>query len=46
MQVELGYEHPMFRLAMVDALETAYELGDLDAVRRRLEEFRQRRPAD
>ena len=46
MQEELGYEHPMFRLALVDALETAYELGDLDAVARRLEEFRQRRPAD
>ena len=43
---ELGYEHPMFRLALVDALETAYELGDVDAVARRLEEFRKRRPAD
>ena len=46
MQEELGYEHPMFRLAMVDALEAAYELGDVETVARRLEEFRQRRPAD
>ena len=46
MQVELGSEHPMYRLALVDALETAYQLGDLDSVTRRLEEFRQRRPAD
>ena len=46
MQDELGFEHPMFRMAMVDSLETAYELGDLDSVARRLEEFRQRRPAD
>jgi tetratricopeptide (TPR) repeat protein len=44
--VELGFEHPMYRLALVDALETAYELGDLDSVTRRLEEFRRRRPAD
>ena len=36
----------MFRMALVDSLETAYELGDLDSVARRLEEFRQRRPAD
>jgi predicted ATPase/class 3 adenylate cyclase len=46
MQDELGFEHPMFRMALVDSLETAYELGDLDSVARRLEEFRQRRPAD
>jgi predicted ATPase/class 3 adenylate cyclase len=46
MQVELGFEHPMFRLALVDALETAWELGDLESVGRRLEEFRRRRPAD
>ena len=46
MQDELGFEHPMFRLALVDSMETAYELGDLDSVARRLEEFRQRRPAD
>jgi tetratricopeptide (TPR) repeat protein len=46
MQEELGYEHPMFRLALVESLETAYALGDLDAVTRRLEEFRRRRPAD
>jgi predicted ATPase/class 3 adenylate cyclase len=46
MQEELGFEHPMFRLALVDSMETAYELGDLDSVVRRLEEFRQRRPAD
>jgi predicted ATPase len=46
MQEELGYEHPMFRLALVDALELGYELGDFDDVTRRLEEFRQRRPAD
>jgi len=46
MQDELGFEHPMFRMALVDSLETAYELGDLDSVTRRLEEFRQRRPAD
>ncbi len=43
---ELGFEHPYFRLALVDSLELAYELGDLDSVARRLEEFRQRRPAD
>jgi tetratricopeptide (TPR) repeat protein len=43
---ELGFEHPMFRLALVDALETAYELDDLESVARRLEEFRRRRPAD
>src|ERR671930_646174 len=46
MQEELGYEHPMYRLAMVDALETAHELGDVETVARLLEEFRQRRPAD
>ncbi|HEY6151063.1 MAG TPA: adenylate/guanylate cyclase domain-containing protein [Gaiellaceae bacterium] len=46
MQVELGFEHPMSRLALVDSLETAYELGDFDSVARRLEEYRQRRPAD
>jgi predicted ATPase/class 3 adenylate cyclase len=46
MQEELGFEHPMFRLALVDALETAYELGDHDSVSRRLDEFRRRRPAD
>ncbi len=46
MQEDLGFEHPMSRIAMVDSLETAYELGDLDSVARRLEEFRSRRPAD
>jgi len=46
MQDELGFEHPMFRMAAVASLETAYELGDLESVARRLEEFHQRRPAD
>jgi predicted ATPase/class 3 adenylate cyclase len=43
---DLGFEHPFNRLAFVDALEAALELGDLDSIRRRVEEFRQRRPAD
>jgi predicted ATPase/class 3 adenylate cyclase len=43
---DLGFEHPYSRLAFVDALEAALELGDLDSIRRRVEEFRQRRPAD
>jgi hypothetical protein len=36
----------MSSLALVDCLEVAYELGDLESVARRLDEFRQRRPAD
>ncbi|HEY6836383.1 MAG TPA: adenylate/guanylate cyclase domain-containing protein [Gaiellaceae bacterium] len=43
---DLGFEHPFDRLAFVDALEAALELDDLDSIRRRVEEFRQRRPAD
>ena len=43
---ELGFEHPFARLAFVDALEAALLLGDLDSIRRRVEEFRRRRPAD
>jgi thioredoxin-like negative regulator of GroEL len=46
MQEDLGFEHPMSRFALVDSLETAFELGDFDSVARRLEEFRGRRPAD
>jgi class 3 adenylate cyclase/tetratricopeptide (TPR) repeat protein len=43
---DLGYEHPFNRLAFVDALEAALELGDLDSIRGRVEEFHRRRPAD
>jgi len=43
---DLGFEHPMARFAFVDALEAAFELGDLDSVARRIEEVRRRRPAD
>jgi tetratricopeptide (TPR) repeat protein len=43
---DLGFEHPFNRLAFVDALEAALELGDLDSIRERVEEFRLRRPAD
>jgi predicted ATPase/class 3 adenylate cyclase len=43
---DLGFEHPYNRLAFVDALEVALEVGDLDSIRRHVEEFRQRRPAD
>jgi tetratricopeptide (TPR) repeat protein len=43
---ELGFEHPFHRLALVDALEAALELGDLEWIRSQVEEFRNRRPAD
>jgi predicted ATPase len=43
---DLGFEHPFNRLAFVDALEAALEMGDLDSIRGRVEEFRRRRPAD
>ena len=43
---ELGFEHPFHRLALVDALEVAFELGDLEWIGGQVEEFRQRRPAD
>jgi predicted ATPase/class 3 adenylate cyclase len=43
---DLGFEHPFNRLASVDALETALELGDLESIRQRVEEFHRRRPAD
>jgi predicted ATPase/class 3 adenylate cyclase len=46
MGADIGVEHPFSRLAFVDALEAALELGDLDSIRRRVEEFRERRPAD
>jgi len=36
----------MIRFAFVDALEAAFELDDLDSLARRIEEVRQRRPAD
>ena len=43
---ELGVEHPFSRMAFVDALETAFALGDFEAIERRLEKFRQLPPAD
>ena len=43
---ELGFEHPFSRLAFVDSLESAFQLGDLDSIARRLEEFHRQRPAD
>jgi predicted ATPase/class 3 adenylate cyclase len=43
---DLGFEHPFHRLALADGLEAALELGDLEWIRRQVDEFRQRRPAD
>jgi tetratricopeptide (TPR) repeat protein len=46
MHDDLGFEHPFTRLAFVDALEAALELGDLDSIRQKVDEFHQLRPAD
>ena len=43
---DLGFEHPFHRLALVDGLEAALELGNLEWIRGQVEEFRRRRPAD
>jgi tetratricopeptide (TPR) repeat protein len=43
---DLGVEHPFMRLAFADVLETAWALGDLESIERRLDWFRQLRPAD
>ena len=39
-------EHPFYRMAFADGLETAFALDDLAAVERLLEGFRRLRPAD
>jgi class 3 adenylate cyclase/tetratricopeptide (TPR) repeat protein len=43
---ELGTEHPFLKLAFAEALESSFDLGDLDAVERRLRWFRDLRPVD
>jgi len=46
MSDDLGFEHPFHRLALVDGLEAALALGDVEWIRGQDEEFRRRRPAD
>jgi class 3 adenylate cyclase/tetratricopeptide (TPR) repeat protein len=43
---DLGTGHPFMKLAFVEELEACFDLGDLDAAERRLQWFRDLRPAE
>jgi class 3 adenylate cyclase/tetratricopeptide (TPR) repeat protein len=43
---ELGAEHPFLKLAFIEEIEACFDSNDLDGVERRLQWFRDLRPAD